>query len=430
MKSSLARSALLTAALAFAASAWPQDPGLLSKLRKLPGVASVRMSDGKESERGSYEIEFDQPVDWKSPKGQRFRQRVVLHHASLDAPVILLTEGYWAMQGEANELRRLLGQPNVVTVEHRYFGRSVPKPLRWEALTVRNAADDMHRIVSSLRQIYKGKWVSTGYSKSGQTALFYKCFYPNDVDATVAYVAPINVAQEDPRISKYMETVGDADTRAHLKAFQIALLKREDEIIPLLKLQASDYSMGIPQAYEYGVLEAPYGYWQYGKKPSDIPAPDASAEDLIKAYQSYGGLDQYSDVGRKTWQPFQYQAFTEIGYYNYDITDLKPYLRAVPNPTNVVLTPPEARDKIVYNPATMAFVFPFLQYKANHVVYVYGETDAWSATQMPLLGRTDAVKIVVKGKSHNASILAGSPEQKEEVFGALERWLGLKIARS
>ncbi len=421
----ISRPIIATGFALLASVAWAQD--IQSQLRHLPGVVDVRLSDGRESEKGSYEITFEQPLDTSKPKGPKFEQRVVLHHARFDAPVLLLTEGYWVMRGEGGELRRMLGGPNFVTVEHRFFGQSIPNPIRWESLTVRNAADDMHRIVTALKQLYKGRWISTGVSKSGQTSLFYKCFYPNDVDATVAYSAPVNVTQEDPRISMFMETVGEPDVRARLKEFQIALLKREDEMIPLLKLNPKDYSMGVPQAYEYGILEVPYGYWQLGFKPADIPAPNAPAADLLRGYNRIGGLSQYSDEGRKQFQAFMYQAFTEIGYYNYDIGDLKPYLKSVPNPTNLVLTPPEARAKIAYNPATMAFVFPYLQYKANQVIYVYGETDAWAATQMRLLGRTDALKIVVKGAAHSAQITAASPEQKSSFYDAMERWLGMKL---
>ncbi len=137
----------------------------------------------------------------------------------------------------------------------------------------------------------------------------------------------------------------------------------------------------------------------------------------------------YSDPGVKQFEAFQYQAFTEIGYYNYDITDLKPYLKANPNPTNLDICPAGTQSKIVYNPQTMAFVFNYLQYKAQNVVFVYGETDAWSATQMQLLGRTNAVKIVVKGAWHNASIRAASAEQKELVYSSLESWLGMTLVR-
>jgi len=420
---------VLSALVALAGGAWARQTDITAQLRALPGVVSVRLSDGRESAPGSYEIAFEQPVDWKAPRGPKFSQRVILHNVAFDAPVLLVTSGYTASPGEAGELRRILGSPNIVTVEHRYFGRSMPSPVRWKYLTVQNAADDMHHIVTSLKKLYHGKWIDTGHSKSGQTALFYKCFFPNDVDATVAYVAPINVAQEDPRIPRYMETVGDADTRERLKSFQIALLKRQDEIMPLLKPNPKDYSIGVAKAYECGVLEVPYAFWQFGVPPSAIPALDAPADEMVRAYNRFGGLYYYSDRGIKEFEAFQYQAFTEIGYYNYDISYLKPYLKADPDPSNLILTPPEARSQIVYNPATMAFVFPFLQYKANHVIYVYGETDAWSATMLPLLGRTDAVKIVVKNAAHNASIRAASPEQKEAVYSALDRWLGLTLNR-
>ena len=134
-------------------------------------------------------------------------------------------------------------------------------------------------------------------------------------------------------------------------------------------------------------------------------------------------------MGIRQFEAFYYQAFTEIGYYNYDIADFKPYLKANKDPTNTDLCPADTRGRVVYNPATMAFVFNYLQYKADNVVYVYGETDAWSSTQMHLIGRTNAVKIVVKGAWHNANIRAASPEQKQQVFSALESWLGMKLVR-
>jgi hypothetical protein len=85
--------------------------------------------------------------------------------------------------------------------------------------------------------------------------------------------------------------------------------------------------------------------------------------------------------------------------------------------------------KIVYNPATMAFVYHFLQYQANHVAYIYGELDAWSATQMQLIGRTDAIKIVVADGHHGVRVGAFSPEQKESFYSNLDRWLGMKVNR-
>lgn len=421
---------LIASPLGARAQGAPDD--LESKLRALPHVTEVRKSSGRAANSEFYDLSFEQPVDHTNPNGPKFTQHVFVAHAGFEKPVLLGTEGY-ASRGPSGggELGRMLGGPNRITVEHRYFGRSIPEPLDWTFLTVKNAADDMHAIVTSLKRLYAGKWVATGASKGGQTALFFKCYYPDDVDATVAYVAPINIGQEDPRINRYMETVGDPETRAKVKAFQIALLKREDEVLPLLKADPAQYSMGVAKAYEYGVLEFPYAFWQYGSnaRAESVPAADASAETLAEAYRRVNAMYYYSDAGIRQFQAFQYQAFTEIGYYNYDITDFKPYLKANPNPTNRDLCPPGTKDTLVYNPATMAFVFNFLQYKADRVAYIYGETDAWSATQMELLGRTDAVKLVVKGAWHNANVGLASPEQKERFFAAMERWLGMNLVR-
>ena len=420
---------LLPAILSTISLANAQDNALIAKIQTIPRVVEVHAADAKFG-KDTLEIMFEQPLDHKRPGGAKFRQRILLRNSGLDSPVLLGTEGYEAGRIYGGELRTMLGAPNLLTVEHRYFGKSMPSPVDWKYLTVKNAADDMHEIVTSFKKLYTGKWVASGASKGGQTALYFKSYYPNDVDATVAYVAPINIGQEDPRIYRWLNTVGDEATRHKIRDLQIGFLKREDEILPLLNVKAADYSMGVNKAYEYGVLEFPFALWQYGTKPEGLPSPDASAAELVKAYRQVNAMMYYSDSIIKVFQAFMYQAFTEIGYYNYDIADFKPYLKSNPNPTNMDLLPPGTKDGIVYNPATMSFVYNFLQYKANNVIYVYGETDTWSSTQMELIGRTNAVKILVKGAYHNASIRLASPEQKEAVMSALEQWLGMTLKRS
>lgn len=423
---------LCLAACATAATNNPAPPSeLAARLKALPGVVAVQPTrHDTQIFQEAYEVTFEQPLDHRQPDGKKFTQRVFVGHAGYDKPVLLETEGYAARGLGGGEMQHMLAG-NQVTVEHRFFGKSAPSPVEWPYLTVKQAADDMHAIVSTLKKVYPGKWVSSGTSKGGQTALFYKCYYPEDVDATVAYVAPLNVAQEDPRIYQFLQTTGDEATRNNVRNFQIALLKHEDEILPLVKAQADrqkwTFAMGLPAAYEYGVLEYPYAFWQYGTKPSDVPPADAPVEKLAEHYNRVRTLYYYSDQGKKQFEPFLYQAFTEIGYYNYDITDFKAYLKVLKDPSNLVICPDGA--KIVYNPATMAFVYHFLQYQANHVVYIYGDLDAWSATQMQLIGRTDAIKIVVKDAHHGARVGAFSPEQKELFYSDMERWLGFRLAQ-
>ncbi|HVT81891.1 MAG TPA: S28 family serine protease [Phycisphaerae bacterium] len=426
----------------------PPATSLADKLKTLPGVVSATATPARGGRGGAggaapagetVTLMFDQLIDHKNPSLGKFQQRVFVTNVDPAKPVILNTEGYQANgAGGTGELGRYLGAANVVTVEHRHFGQSIPKDASgatlWQYLTVKNAADDMHDIVSSLKKIYAGKWLATGASKGGQTSLFYKSYYPDDVAATVAYVAPMNIGQEDPRINIFINSVGDAETRKKIKDFQIAMFKREDEMIPLLNVNPAQYSMGVAKAYEYGVLEYPYAFWQYGTKPNTIPAPDAPAADMIAHYKQVNTMQYYGDATMKRFEAFIYEAFSEIGYYNYDVTDFKPYMHAFTfkngdEPTNLDIAPAGTKDKIHYDPAAMAFVFNFLQYKANNVIFIYGETDAWSSTQMQLLGRTNAVKIVVENASHSARIGAASPEQRKQVLDALEQWMDVKVNR-
>jgi hypothetical protein len=409
------------------------DTEFLQQVRALPGVVEVQASrfDDK-SFREAYEVIFEQPLDHQDPASAKFRQRFFIFHAGYDKPVVLVTEGYGAYGSRAGELTRLLGA-NQVNVEHRFFGKSIPSPVNWADLTVRQSADDLHAVVRILKALYPGKWVSTGASKGGQTSLFYKCFYPDDVDATVPYSAPVNVAQEDPRLYRFLETVGDEAMRARIKDYQTALFRREDELLPLVKgwaeKQKWTLGLGLAEAYEYGVLEYPFAFWQYGTfKLSDIPAPDAPAAALFEHYQKIGTFYFYTDQGQKAFEPFMYQAFSEIGYYNYDVSDFKGIMKALTSPTNMVLCPKGV--KIVFEPATMDRVYRFLQYEAGRVIYIYGELDTWAATQVPLIGRTDAVKIVVRGAHHGVGIRDFSPEQRELFYQCLERWLDLKLPRT
>ena len=65
--------------------------------------------------------------------------------------------------------------------------------------------------------------------------MYYNYFYPNDMDATVAYVAPLNLKEEDPKFHEFLKNVGDEDCREKIVNFQRDVLKHKDEIIPMLK---------------------------------------------------------------------------------------------------------------------------------------------------------------------------------------------------
>lgn len=107
----------------------------------------------------------------------------------------------------------------MIFVEYRYFLGSTPDPKDWQYLTAENSADDLHAITTTFKNIYSGKWIATGISKGGQTTLLYRTFYPDDVDISVAYVAPLCYAAEDGRHEPFLRRVSTAEDRKKVKIF-------------------------------------------------------------------------------------------------------------------------------------------------------------------------------------------------------------------
>ncbi|HEY6951813.1 MAG TPA: S28 family serine protease [Bacteroidota bacterium] len=416
----------------FCITAYSQDAQFFQRLRELPGVEEVVQAtvDTVFFKTGA-ELRVRQPLDHKNPGGKSFLQSVYVFHTDFEKPVVYVTEGYsYSSDGRPAELTSIL-KSNQIVVEHRFFGTSRPDSLDWKYLTIQQASEDLHHIAVLLKRLYKGKWVSSGISKGGQTTLFYRYFFPDDVDVSVPYVAPVNLSQEDPRIIKFLRTVGTKDVREKLKQYQIALLKREKEILPLVDALAIrkgyTFSIGKALAYEYSVLEYPCGYWQYGHTPDEIPSPDAPPDTLLRGLDTIASLFYYSDRGIAMYEPFQYQAYTQIGYYGYDITEFRSYLTAVKDPTNIILAPKHTMLK--FDPTVMYEVYTWLRDYGGNILYVYGETDLWGATAMELSGKTNAVKIVKPGGSHTTRINNLPPEQKELVYSTLEKWLGVSLTR-
>ena len=416
----------------FAYTAFAQDDGLYRALKALPGVEEVVAIKADTLFKAAYELRIRQPLDHDSPAGKSFLQSVFVDHIDFDRPVLFETEGYAVTRGggRPRELASIL-HCNQIVVEHRFFGRSVPDSLEWRFLTTRQAAGDHHRINQLLRTIYRGKWVSSGTSKGGQTTLFYRYYYPEDVDASVAYVAPVNLSQEDPRIIRFLRTVGTPRERERLKGFQFALLKRENEILPLVHDYGASrkltFSIGEAMAYEYSVMEFPCAYWQYGSDTTAIPPLDAPPDSMLRSLDRVANVFFYSDQGIRTYLPFQYQAYTEIGYYGYDITDFRGLLTAIKNPTNIILAPKNV--DLTFNPATMYNIYTWLRDHGSNIIYIYGENDLWGATAMELSGKTNAIKVVKAGGSHRTRIKTLSPGQQETVYSALESWLDVHIPR-
>ncbi len=195
------------------------DDDVLARLKAIPGMTVQEKTSVLTGYRWFW-LDYRQPIDHRHPDRGWFEQRALLEHTSADRPVVLYTSGYNTPTGMfLSEPAALVGG-NQLSVEYRYFTPSRPEPTDWTRDTIWQAATDEHRLITALKTIYHGRWISTGASKGGMTAVYHKRFYPDDVDGTVAYVAPNDVNNADDRAyDRFFRTVGtDPACRTRLES--------------------------------------------------------------------------------------------------------------------------------------------------------------------------------------------------------------------
>lgn len=377
---------------------------------------------------GAWEIRLRQPVDHRNPGGPQFTQQVFLYYAGADKPVIVETEGYGA-RGGRNELASVM-QANLIRIEHRYFEESRPDSAGWEYLTTWQAATDHHRIIELFKPVFKGKWATTGISKGGQTVMFHRYYYPDDVDVSVPYVAPLNFGPEDERMEPFLDNVGTAGCRDRVFRFQKLALEKSEMLYPLFLKLAEERGwtftrVGGPEtAYEMTVLEYEFAFWQWGSIPCDSIPLEGSDEKVFRHLAAVGDPRYFADQGLAYFEPFFYQAMTEIGYYGYDFDkfgDLLKHARNSDKP-EFMFSAPVGPD-YGYDYEFGQKVAEFIREDGKNFIFLYGEYDPWSASAADLTGNEDCLKVVKEGGSHSTRIRNLPDEQKEAVLTRLEEWL-------
>jgi hypothetical protein len=405
---------------------------LEKRISKLPGIISIEQIEPDSGFAEAFRIFIQQPVDHFNQDGEKFQQKFYLSHRDDSLPMVIELDGYNIDYNRPNELSEIL-KSNKIIVEHRYFGESYPENAEWKYLTIEQSANDHHNIIETMKQIYAGKWITTGISKGGQTTMYHKYFFPADADASVCYVAPLNLAAEDPRIYHFLDNVGTEDCRNKMIEFQREVLKRKDELIPMF-IEDSEkagytYSLGSNVfIFEYVVLEYGFAFWQWQKTScNEIPNTDATNEELFNHLKLGSLFSYFSDKDVSRYNSFFYQAYSEIGYYGYDISELKDLLTEVKEPTSKIFIPHGSNP--VFNCGFMQNINTWLQKKGNNMLYIYGEYDTWSATAIELTGETNAVKMVKDKGSHRTRIKSFNGDELEKIYTTLEDWVGVKIER-
>ncbi len=430
----LVRAVVLTATVLVSESLVAQDKvrSVEEFLFDLPDVRFKAIAPPSHFQK-AWALQIRQPLDHAHPDAGSFWQRVYVSLLDVTSPTVLVTEGYGRGNNYASELAQEVGA-NQVVVEHRYYGESMPDSLDYRYLNIRQATADLHRIRTLLGAYFQSPWLASGISKGGQTTIYYRYFYPDDVVASVPYVAPINLSLEDDRIYSFLNTVGSRKCRSRIEDIQLRILTDYDASLLRLKWHAKgeglrfDY-LTLEEAFEYAVLEYPFSFWQWGADCADIPDANADLEEVLDHFLTVSGMGFFSDEGMEGYASHYYQCAAEFGYYGYETHSFKELLRALPTSHNpsAIFTPNHM--DVVYDGGALAdSVYHWVEEKGDGFIYINGALDTWSATAMPANPSRDALYFFLEGESHGSARMRNMVDaQRDAVKNSLERWLGSSV---
>ncbi|KWR52061.1 S28 family serine protease [Bacteroides cellulosilyticus] len=419
---------LLFVLLSASASSFAQTV-LEQKINAISAIKEIRPLETSEfSEK--YVTYFTQPLDHRHPEKGSFRQRVIVSHVGFDRPTVIVTEGYgaaYALRSQYREELSKLLNANMIFVEYRYFLESTPEPKDWQYLTAENSADDLHAITTAFKNIYPGKWIATGISKGGQTTLLYRTFYPDDVDISVPYVAPLCYGVEDGRHEPFLHKVSTPENRKKIEDFQLEALKRKATLLPRFEKYCTEknYSFRAPieEIYDYSVLEYSFALWQWGTPISSIPATTASDDEI------FSHLLAISEPGYFTADSpnasFFVQAARELGYYGYDVQPFKQYLsiQSSEGYLHRLMLPEELKD-MPFDKTLSKKITKFLKKQDPKMIFIYGQNDPWTAAGVTWLKNKKNIHVFIQPNgSHLARINTLPEAEKAEVMELINEWL-------
>lgn len=406
-----------------------QESKLYAFLKAIPDAEIEKKDTSAFSE--FYILMLPQLVDHANANGPTFRQRIFIGHVAFENPTVMETEGYgaeWMNPNLRSEVTQLLNG-NQLYIEHRYFGVSVPNPINWKYLNAEQDAGDYHYIRTLFGQIYTGKWIATGVSKGGQTATEYKVYYPEDVDVTIPYVAPLNYKRLDKRIDRHFKNVGTKQQREHIKNIQFYLLKNKYTILPVWQTLTDKAGfkftfVDAESAYDYSVLEFPFSFWQYTADATKLPDLNTTTPEFMAKYIYQFVTPFWYTEAANTFAPANYQFYTQLGYYEYNERPFRKYLKNKDYPNSAFM--PQGAT-IAWDPTYQKKLKQFIGNNPQHMIYIYGEADPWGATAARIKPDSGSLKMVEAGGTHGAQISTLNPEQRKLVIETLEKWLEMDI---
>jgi hypothetical protein len=409
--------------------------GLLAELSALPGVTATQLPSATDG-YDYYQLEFTQPVDHADPTGPSFQQEaslIVAFDGAPMLPMIVETDGYWDYTlSDAVELTVALGA-HQISIEHRFFAGSRPSPADWSKDTIAQMAADEHAIVTALKTIFTGPYLATGASKGGMTSTYYRRFYPDDVVATVPYVAPISFGAPDTRYDAEFQTIGPADGACRQAVRAAATEMLQNRRAALLAAAQTDATadgytydrIAIGPAVEAAVVNVEWSFWQYTGVTgcSAVPATTATDAALYAWLEQVSPVEDSDDAFTDAFDAYYFQAYTQLGYPDTPTPYLTPYLMygsadyagALPPDTSPVYDGGSAMDDIA----------GYIAGSGADLLFVYGQWDPWTGGAYALGSATDAQESIVADGTHGSRLADLTGSDLAGAMTKLEQWTGI-----
>nr|HEX4316602.1 S28 family serine protease [Kofleriaceae bacterium] len=417
-------------------------PGtLLSRLQALPGVTAQQVTSSTPG-YDAYLLEFTQPVDHADPTGPTFQQEatlIVVAAGDLTRPFVIETTGYFDFAGSiALEPTEML-QANQISIEHRFFGTSRPSPADWSKATIEQMADDTHAIVTLLKPLFTGAYISTGQSKGGMTALFDRRYFPDDVAGTVAYVSPISFGSADTRYDAQFDTIGPADGSCRQAIKDVAaemLHDRRDAMTTRAQAEATANNftytrVPLGPSVEAAIESLEWAFWQYnGVQDCDsVPSVTDSDDQLFAFLDNVSPVSSTDDDSCAQFETYYFQAGFQLGQPDPTV----PYLTAFEQYTGsdfAGLLPADAPTPVYDGGAAMDDMQTWVSTQGSQLILVYGEWDPWTGGAWSLGSATDSQLSVQAAGTHGSDITHLAVADRDNAIAKLQSWTGVPLDRA
>ena len=410
-----------------------QETGLFYDISENPDTSIVNKK-AELNYKEQYSMFFRQDTNHDDVGGDEFMQRVCILFRGFDRPTVLVTEGYnWRDFGDVSDLTANLNA-NMVCVEHRNFGKSYNQDKgQWKYQNAAQASADLHAVYQALKPLFKGKWMCAGTSKSGETAISYAYYYPQDMDLAASFCAPLAISLDDKRFGPYlMEKVGTEQSRSLMKALiRKALENGEDgyyrDVCQMMKSKGKEEPTFTK--YVFNLFDLLFQEYQY------TPSDDARIERMTSLLDDKEAMltilcsciiDNDDDEMYAYWvECAKEQGFQNNGYaYFADLLegtsfDERQVLPSMLKEEDRWLA--ETYDSTVFTD----IVNNFMLTSPCPLMLYYVHNDPWTAAMPPKLGPN--AKLIMNPVGKHSSALNDpalcSPAVRQEVMDYVQKYI-------